>query len=102
MVVLAGWALFYYTDMGRLWGFVKAGLFMNGAVDVLARSVLTGRLFLIVICFIACTPLPKRAGQYLTKGNLKYAVPVFNAVMLGTSFMLVLAQTFNPFLYFNF
>ena len=102
VVVLIGWMLFYFTDIGRLREFVRASLFINGVTDTLASSVLTGRLFLIIICVIACTPLPKKVGLYVTKGNLRYAVPAFNAVMLGVSFMLVLAQTFNPFLYFNF
>lgn len=102
LVILGGWMLFYFTDLHRLPGFIKACLFMNGATDYLAGSVAMGHVFLLIACVLACTPYPKRLAAKLTRGGLRVTVPVFNAVMIAVSYILIVAQTYNPFLYYIF
>ena len=98
--VLFGWMLFYFTDFARLGDFFRASMFQNGATDVLTTSVFTGRIFLIVVCIIGCTPIPRRIAESLR--GFRLITPIFSAALLIISFMLVMAQTFSPFLYFAF
>ena len=103
-LITGGWMIFYFTDLGRLKQFLKAGFFFNGASDFLAASTLAANAFLIVVLAIAVTPLPKKAAGYLRR---KFAVfngitPLFNILTLAGCFILILGQTYNPFLYFRF
>lgn len=100
LLVLVGWILFYFTSLERIMAFFRAALFQNGVTDVLSTSIFNGHVFLLIICVVACTPLPRNIATYFRA--FRYVTPLYTAVMLLSSFMLVIAQTFSPFLYFAF
>ncbi len=59
------------------------------------------RLILIIVLVLAATPLPKRIAARLTQ-RAGVFVPLFNMLIIAGSYILIVAQTYNPFLYYAF
>jgi alginate O-acetyltransferase complex protein AlgI len=101
IAVTFGWTLFYFDDLGSSVSYIKACLFMNGVTDYLSGSVFISRLFLIAVLILACTTLPKRIAARLTP-KAGALVPLFNTLVIAGSYILIVAQNYNPFLYYKF
>ena len=106
LAVAGGWILFYFTDMHRLKTFAIAALGRNlGANNIPAIHALTSNAFLLILMILFSTPILKIA---LTKLREKmprlYGVimPIGTAAALWISFVLLISQSYNPFLYFRF
>ncbi len=104
--VIMGWALFYFTDMPSLGTFFK-GAFGIGAplYDLTAVSTLCTNLWLLIVCIIASTPLPSIAYNFLCgKSRIFTAVsrPILIIAGISVCFIMLVGQTYNPFLYFRF
>ena len=104
--VIVGWGLFYYTDMEKLGVFIKSAFGIDTALyNLTAYSTFYSNLWLIIACVIAATPIP--AGIYNTLCK-RFTVletvskPVLIVLGLGICFILLVGQTYNPFLYFRF
>lgn len=104
--VVIGWGIFYFTDLGGLWVFLKSAFGINTALyDLTAVSTFMSNLWLIAVCAIASTPVPAIVGRYICKRSPKAAVvlePAFVVLALGICVVLIVGQTYNPFLYFRF
>lgn len=104
--VMLGWALFYHTDLGQLSVFVKSAFGVNTPLyDLTAVSTLCTNAWLIAVCVIASTPIPKIVYCYLCKKSNVFAVitePLLVVAGLAACFVLIVGQTYNPFLYFRF
>lgn len=106
VIIFFGWTLFYFTDMGNIWLFLKAAFGANGTlVDLTALSTLASNIFLLVLLFVSSTPYPKNmyiriTEKYPTIGTV--CSPLLVAVVLVISFTLLVGSTYNPFLYFRF
>ena len=105
-IVIFGWSLFYFTDMTRWVEFIGRA-FMIGEVplyNVTTMSVLYSNLWLLIICAFASTPIPKMVFSQLCKRKaVSYVVqPVLMTLLYAACFILLVGQTYNPFLYFRF
>lgn len=110
-VAIIGWAMFYFTDLNRFAGCVKA---MFGAenvalIDELAKSQLLNNLYVIIIALILSAPVYKAIKNYTDKPKSEFAAAfygfvrtLFSAVLLIISSVLLVGQTYNPFLYYRF
>ena len=109
VLVLIGWVLFYYEDMGAavrhlgtMFGFVKAEL-----TDPTAIYYFKHHLLLILASALASLPW-KAALDRLTerKEGAQKLVQTLKPIVVTLVFLLALAmivtQSYNPFLYFRF
>ena len=105
-IVMVGWAIFYYTDITQLKDFCLSLLGMNGsiAMSVKELSAVYDYFWLIPFMAAACTPLPAMLGRKIF-GNGDFST-LFKAAaaagMLALCYVLILGQSYNPFLYFRF
>lgn len=109
-LVMLGWNLFVFEDMGRGLDFLKClfGAYGQGALNGETVYLLHNNLFLLVMCIAGSTRLPKLAGNWIcTKLNGRETIRSLlqNAFYVGI-FILSVAwlvdASFNPFLYFRF
>lgn len=104
--VILGWALFYFTDLNSLWTFIKSAFGVGTALyDLTAVSTFCTNAWLIAVCVIASTPIPTIIHKNFCKKSKVFAAisePVLVIVGLGVCFVLLVGQTYNPFLYFRF
>lgn len=104
LLVLFGWLLFYFEDLGQLGAYLTAmfdwrGGFFSHDAGVLVRSFLP----LLLLAVIACTPLFHTLS--LKYKNHRWFGPVSTLLcvlgLLGVTALLV-SSSYNPFLYFRF
>ena len=113
VIVLFGWVLFKFEDMGQL-GLALKGMFgLNGNAFSAAASRLCFRnnVFFLILAVVACTPLSKylnnmvknltqySSGWLKVYGVWDVALPL---VLLTLSMMSLAGNSYNPFLYFQF
>lgn len=104
-LVVFGWALFYYTDISKLLEFIPALFGKTAVYDFTTLSSLYSNLWLIIVCVIASTPIPRIIYTHLCKISPKFALisePVLLAAGFIASLILISGQSYNPFLYFRF
>lgn len=106
VAVLFGWALFYYTDFVKLQQFllVFCGLQPKAVwIDLRAVSVLQQYFWLLPILLAGVTPYP---AQFIRWQKRRFALPVVQLsgiLVLGLlCLVLLVGQSYNPFLYFRF
>lgn len=104
--VTFAWGIFYFTDMSELADFLRHAFgYGCDLYDLTTVSALFSNLWLIVLCIIASTPIPKVIFNHLCK---KYSIfgaiaePLAVIIGFALSFALLVGQTYNPFLYFRF
>lgn len=104
--VIMGWGLFYFTDMNALYVFLKSAFGIGCALyDLTSVSALCTNLWLLLLCAAASTPVPSVVFRHICKKSelfAKIAKPVLVIAGLGACFILLVGQTYNPFLYFRF
>lgn len=104
-VVLLGWGLFYFTDPEALLSFFSHA-FGKGCdiYDLTTISVLYENIYLILICIIASTPIPKRIYDFLCcfKPLATVIEPLLLILGFALAFTMLIGQSYNPFLYFRF
>jgi len=104
-ITLIGWSIFYFTDIHRLYAFFKAAFGANGWYDYSALSIGASNIWLILVLILASTPLPKLTYKAITKRSksANAILPQIGIVVIFTvCFILLIGQTYNPFLYFRF
>lgn len=101
-----GWVIFYAVDFELLVSITKSLLGIGNPLifDLQGKTVFLGNLWILPIYILACTPLPKRIAFSLFKGekNRDIAGAVFVIVIFTISTVLLIGQSYNPFLYFRF
>ena len=106
IIVVFGWALFYFTDFSRLVMFFKTAFGGSGILyDTLSVGELCGNAFLLILLFACSTPIFKILTDKLkakTPSLVKIISPVWMIIVMFVSFALLVGQTYNPFLYFRF
>ncbi len=106
VLVLFGWVLFYFEDMGSIVSVYKAMLGGGSAADVTSAQLLYTSLPMLLLCAVGSTPLPAKIKAMLARklpGGLKTAAAAIctaAALLLCTAF--IVGGTYNPFLYFKF
>ncbi|MCM1545134.1 MAG: MBOAT family protein, partial [Ruminococcus sp.] len=113
IVVYFGWILFKFRNLGFA-GTVFKGLFGlngNGFTNFEVNTFLKNNIVFLVVAIIAATPLMKNIGKIITyyaKNNPEAAIfnvtrkIVVPVALLILSTMLLVGDSYNPFLYFQF
>lgn len=106
IIVLGGWMLFYFTDLGRLRAFLIAALGRNqGASNLVASFQAVSHIWLILVMIVCATPAIKIVVRKIRDKYAKlYAVlmPLAVIVVMTACFALLVKSSYNPFLYFRF
>ena len=101
-IVLFGWLIFYYTDLGQLRTAIGGFFGMGGLLtDYRATELLLANLWMLPVLAIFSTRAPMRLLQYV-QSKTPIAQPVFNLAVILVCFVLMIGQTFSPFIYFRF
>lgn len=107
VIIIYSMSIFYFEDIGQL---VEANRIMFGfgnviGISVTEKTIISRYFWIIPIMVIACTPFFAKIGRKIFKENTVVGNVVrclAFCVLLVFCFMLVLNQTYNPFLYFRF
>ena len=109
IVIIIGFGIFYFEDLGRLGGFFGnlVGANGNALFDNVVKLSVQNNLFLLIAALVCCFPLYEGLQKLKTRyAAAVYAVDAFqavaNAALLIVSSILLVDATNNPFLYFRF
>ena len=106
-IVVVGWVMFTCTDLTSAGTFYKA-MFGIGVplFDKTAIFLLSGNALLLLVLFVGVTALPKRAlttiRKYLRPAHFEVCIYVCCILLLWLCIAFLVADTYNPFLYFRF
>lgn len=111
-IAVFGWAIFYFTDLSRLWQFMRVlfGLAGGPAVDALLPLAFSNNLFWIIAAVAGCLPvvpaLKKRLiGEREEARSALWVTALQPLLYLGILFActaMLVGESYNPFLYFRF
>ena len=105
-IVLGGWMLFYFTDLGRLKEFLLAAFGRNpNGLNIIPKYQFFTHIWFIILMAICVTPLLRIIIRKIrSRYSRLYAVllPISVVLILTVSFALLVKQSYNPFLYFRF
>ena len=110
LLVLVGWVLFYYVDLGQGLQHLKVMFGLAGAAwtDPAAIYYFKHNLVFLVAAALASVPwklwmekLPKTARRHLRQTG-RWLKPAVVTVLFFLSVAMVVGQSYNPFLYFRF
>lgn len=106
LLIIIGWVIFASDDVSVLLPYLGSMFGANGAIGGMDVYTLLTKAVLLIICCIASTELPKKlflsaAGAM----NEKAAFTIKSVLMialLALSMILLIGDSYNPFLYFRF
>ena len=103
VLVLVGWVLFYYVDLGDAMNHLKIMFGFGGAplVDPAAIYYFKHNLVILAAASLACIPWKAVLPKKLTRRGY-WLKPVTVTVLFLLSMALIVGQSYNPFLYFRF
>ena len=108
-LIVVGWTVFYYTDMGCLGKHLGAmfGIGAAGLSDPVTMAVMRKYTVLPLIAAIASLPILPRLKAWLGKHEkLEGAADIVSLVCLTAlmllSMIFIVGQSYNPFIYFRF
>ena len=109
LLIVVGWTVFYYTDMGCLGKHLGAmfGIGAAGLSDPVTMAVIRKYTVLPLIAAIASLPILPRLKAWLEKHEkLEGAADIVSLVCLTAlmllSMIFIVGQSYNPFIYFRF
>lgn len=105
-LVLVGWVIFYFTDAAQLsqWLLALAGMSPSGALPLVHER------FLMIVKEYSWFPLAafaaafpwKRALTQSAQERLRPLEALWYTAVLALSIVLIVGQSYNPFIYFRF
>lgn len=106
LLIVIGWVIFASDDVSVLLPFLGSMFGANGAVGGMDVYTLFTKAVLLIICCVASTELPKRlflsaAGAMNEKAAFTLK-SVLTIALLALSMILLIGDSYNPFLYFRF
>jgi len=111
VVTIFGWTLFYFEDLNIGLTYMKGLLKFSNIWDTSAEIVVMNNLFFILLAGICSTPILKIIGNKIIGliDNIRFnkvydyvIYPIGLIALFITSFILLVGQSYNPFLYFRF
>jgi alginate O-acetyltransferase complex protein AlgI len=111
VVFLIGWVFFYFTDIGDAAICISRMFGAGAASDTGAELLLMNNLFLIIVAIFACMPVGRavsRLYRIVEHRGGSLATPLFavRCVWLGAllfvSTIMLVGNSYNPFIYFRF
>ena len=108
-LIVVGWTVFYYTDMGCLGKHLGAmfGIGAAGLSDPVTMAVIRKYTVLPLIAAIASLPILPRLKAWLGKhekleGAAEMVSPGGLTALMLLSMIFIVGQSYNPFIYFRF
>ena len=106
LLIVIGWVIFASDDVSVLLPYLGSMFGANGAIGGMDVYTLLTKAALLVICCIASTELPKKLFLSATGAMNEKAAFTIKSVMtialLALSMILLIGDSYNPFLYFRF
>ena len=109
LVIVLGFGIFYFEDMGRLGLFFKGLVGANGnaLTNIAVQTTFMNNIFLFAAAVLFCFPvIPTLKKWIVTKANgvaiSGTAQIVGNVVLLAVCSIMLVNNTNNPFAYWNF
>ncbi len=106
LLIVIGWGIFASDDVSVLLPYLGSMFGANGAVGGMDVYTLFTKAVLLIICCVASTELPKRLFLSATGAMNEKAAFTIKSVMtialLALSMILLIGDSYNPFLYFRF
>ena len=110
LVIIIGFGIFYFEDMGRLGTFFGnlVGANGNAFTDTVVQTSFTNNLFLVAAGILFCCPVVPKLKELIEKkqangcavtGTLRI---ISNVTMLTVCSIMLVNATNNPFLYWRF
>lgn len=104
VLVLIGWVIFYFTDTAQLTTYLCALFGVGGGVTLYTQElwmVIRQYSVLPVVALIAAFPLKNLFSQPLQQ-KLRPLTTLWFVLVYILSMMMVVGQSYNPFIYFRF
>lgn len=103
-IIIIGWGLFYFTDVGQLGEFmVDLFNFGNGICGDQAFNLIMSNLPMLIIAAVASTPLATMLYTRFEHRRFMWIPETLYCVgVLAVSTASLVNQSYNPFLYFRF
>lgn len=108
IVVVVGFGIFYFTDLGKLGTFLGnlVGLNGNSFTDKISMQNMTANAWLFIVSVVLCMPVIPALKKKLESKNLYLATSVgqtvLNVAVFALSSILLVNATNNPFIYWQF
>lgn len=106
ILVVISFIIFTYSDLTVLGNTLKGLVnFKHLSVNSAALYEITSYSFLLILCILGSTSLPKKIYEKIeleTKGYIKVLTPLFNIVLLVLITSFLIQSSVHPFLYFRF
>ena len=109
LVIVIGFGIFYFEDMGRLGTFFKTifGFGGNGFINMTDKISVVNNMYLLILAVICCFPIIEGIKKLSEKSFPVKAIVSFSSVfvcaaLLLISSILLVDATTNPFLYLRF
>lgn len=107
LIIIYSMSLFYFENLNHL---VRAGRLMFGLtgqvqLTVVEQTIVNNYFYIIPVMIIGCTPLPAIVGKRIFKKDTTIgtiARTTMFVALFAVCFILIMNQTYNPFLYFRF
>ena len=103
-IIIIGWGLFYFTDVGQLGEFmVDLFNFGNGICGDQAFNLIMSNLPMLIIAAVASTPLATMLYTRFEHTRFMWITATLYCMgILAVSTASLVNQSYNPFLYFRF
>lgn len=103
-IIIIGWGLFYFTDVGQLGEFmVDLFNFGNGICGDQAFNLIMSNLPMLIIAAVASTPLARMLYTRFEHTRFMWIPETLYCMgVLAVSTASLVNQSYNPFLYFRF
>lgn len=109
IVIIIGFGIFYFEDLGQLGIFFKNLIGLNGNkfIDETVKMSATNNIFLIIIAILACFPIKEIFKTKPDCGTFRLCFVnttkiIYSVALLVICSILLVDATSNPFLYFRF
>ena len=104
VLIVLGWVLFAIEDFGALAGYLHAMFSLSGGlISAQAAVWVLSYLPLFAVAVLASLPLAARVVQrYEEDCWVRWGAPAWCLLLLAASCAALVAQSYNPFLYFRF
>ncbi len=111
IITIFGWTLFYFEDLSVGFTYMKGLLNYSFIWDTSVEIVMMNNIIFIILAILCATPIPKKLGKTILSGMFKlklngvYDYIVYPVGLIGIfifTCILLVGQSYNPFLYFRF
>lgn len=107
--IVVGWAIFYFTDLQKLFDFLGIMFGANGFdfSDIEVMTVINENIIWLIFAILLSTPVYDYVINIIDSFKVKlldtnYLIIILNTIMVLSSIAMLVNKTYNPFIYFRF